>query len=89
MLPLSATDTSFIDYASRGSVIALLVIILYGGFKKEPWWVFGWVYKEVVERFDKLESAYDNLQQITIRSANAAQTLAEHEKKPEEPAKLK
>lgn len=32
----------------KGGVVALLVIILLGGVRR--WWVFGWTYREEVER---------------------------------------
>ena len=31
------------------TVAALLFVILVGGSKKAPWWVFGWLYQERVK----------------------------------------
>ena len=33
-----------LEAASRLSVVALLMLIIWGGYKK--WWVFGWTYQQ-------------------------------------------
>lgn len=53
---LLATDSmTFLDYVSRAGVVVILIIILYGGWKK--WWVFGWQYRECVDEKNEWKQA--------------------------------
>lgn len=38
---------------NSGGVVALLVIMLYGGWKAAPWWVFGREFRAMVEERDR------------------------------------
>jgi hypothetical protein len=76
-----AGDPSFLDYASKGGVIGLALIILYGGFKEKPWWVYGWVYREVVDRNTQLTKEQERLVAIASRQTNIVETLAEGDSK--------
>lgn len=75
---LLANDTSFIDYASRGGVVGLLIVILYGGFKRDPWWVFGWVYRDLETRYfrrgEQLDKWWATAQKATATAEQLAQT---------------
>lgn len=66
-----------VDYASRGGLVGLLIIILYGGFKDKPWWVFGWVYRDLQERHRKQSQRQDQLLAIATHGTIAAEALAE------------
>lgn len=59
-------------------VVALLTIIIYGGFRK--WWVFGWTHNELLERHEKLREDRDKWQDIAMRSNNLVETLTELQK---------
>jgi hypothetical protein len=78
MMLLADSGTTFLDYASRGGVIGLLAIILYGGFKKEPWWVFGWVYRDLESRYERrgvqLDKWWETARKATITAEALAQT---------------
>ena len=37
---------STLDYIQRGGSLLLVLLILYGGYRK--WWVFGWSYEEKI-----------------------------------------
>lgn len=45
---------TWLDYISKASVAVLLILIIYGGYRR--WWVFGWTYKELQERFRRMEN---------------------------------
>lgn len=69
---------SWIDIATQsGPVAGLLAIVIYGGFKRQPWWVFGWVYRDLEKRYERRGEQLDRWWEIAMRSATTAQTLAE------------
>lgn len=37
---------------NTGGVLALLLLILYGGWKAQPWWVFGREFRAMVQERD-------------------------------------
>lgn len=63
LLALDATDV--LKYASQVGVGTLLILILFGGYKK--WWVFGWIYKESENRANKLEKERDDWRDLALR----------------------
>lgn len=63
----------------------MLVIILYGGFKKDPWWVFGWVYRDLLFRYNRRGEQLDKWWETARVATTTAQTLAQ-ERLPSEPA---
>lgn len=81
-LVFAAGDGStFIDIVTRGGPIAaLLGIILFGGFKKEPWWVFGWVFRDLAARHERLREEKNDWRDMALAGTHIANTLAEREK---------
>ena len=78
---LFGADATFIDIVTRGGPIAaLLGIILYGGFKKNPWWVFGWVYRDMENRCQATADEKNDWRDIALAGSHIANTLAEREK---------
>lgn len=53
LLAQAAPGQSFLDYLSKAGVITLLILIVYGGYRK--WWVFGWVLESYEIRLNKLQ----------------------------------
>lgn len=37
---------------NTGGVVALLIVILYGGWKASPWWVFGREFRAMAQERD-------------------------------------
>ena len=72
---LAAGDNTFLDYASKGGIVGLLVVILFGGFKKDPWWVFGWVYKDLCERQIELRKEKDSWRDTALAGKDIGVTL--------------
>jgi len=69
---LAASDVlSIFDLISKGGVIALLISIVYGGYKK--WWVFGWIYKESESRTAKAEGERDDWRDIALHGTHIAE----------------
>ena len=80
LLLADTTDSLLIDLATRsGPVAALLIIILYGGFKQNPWWVFGWVYRDLLRRYNRrgeqLDKWWDTAQKATATATTTAEFL--------------
>jgi len=69
---------SGLNLISKLGVVSLLVLIVYGGFKR--WWVFSWVYQDLLERHEKLREDRDNWQQIALRSTNLVETMTDLKK---------
>lgn len=74
---LAADDAaSFLDYVSRGGVVGLLIVILYGGFRREPWWVFGWVYRDLLGRYVRRGEQLDRWWETAQKATATAQELS-------------
>ena len=59
-------------YANSLSVVAVLVLILLGGFKR--WWVFGWHYKQV-------EQEKNDWRELALKGTSLAEELTEAHKR--------
>lgn len=70
------SEPSLLDYASRGGIIGMLVVILYGGFRKEPWWVFGWVYRDLLVRYNRRGEQLDKWFETSRRALTTAEAQA-------------
>lgn len=85
---LAADQTaSLLDYLSRASIITFLIIVVYGGYKM--WWVFGWYYKEALERCTLVETRLAKMEQeknawreTALKGANIATRAFEEFQKP-------
>lgn len=78
---IADAGSTFIDVASKGGPIAaILAIILYGGFKENPWWVFGWVYRDLLVRHERLRQEKDAWRDSQLAAVNVALNLTEKEK---------
>jgi len=76
MLLADAAQT-WIDLATQsGPVAALLAIIIYGGFKRSPWWVFGWVYRDLERRHHRRGEQLDKWWEMSHTVQMTAETLA-------------
>lgn len=56
---------TILKYASQISVVSLLTIVLFGGYRK--WWVFGWIYRDAEARTVKLEKERDDWRDLALR----------------------
>lgn len=73
---LATSDLTTLDYISRAGVIVLLIIIIYGGYKK--WWVFGWQYKECVDEKNEWKEAALKSTHTAESAVAAGETLVHH-----------
>lgn len=81
---VAADGDVLIDLATRsGPVAALLLVILWGGFREKPWWVFGWVYRDLEKRYeqrgeqlDKRAELIDQWWQTASKATATAEILA-------------
>lgn len=69
---VSAVD-DFLKIASKLSVVSILIFVVYGGWKK--WWVFSWVYVDLLDRHEKLRKERDEWKAIALRSTNLVETM--------------
>lgn len=72
----AGAPSSLLDYISRGGVPALLLVILYGGFKPNPWWVFGWTYRDLQQRYERRGDALDRWWSAVRQATTTAEILA-------------
>ena len=77
---LLGASTDFVDVASKGGVIGLLVTIIYGGFRSTPWWVFGWVYREQTDRLRELHATKERWKELALRGTEVAEAVGKVEK---------
>lgn len=62
---------SLYQFIQLGGVVAVLLVILVGFYKK--WWVMGWQYKAV-------EESNAQWMELALRSTNLSQSIAEIKK---------
>lgn len=62
-------------WLQKGGFAAIFAFILFGGYRK--WWVFGWHYKEVVDRLEKVEESNIKWMEIALRGTKVAENIAE------------
>jgi hypothetical protein len=74
---LSSTfdPASLFDWIQSGGIIGLLAFIIIGGSRK--WWVFGWQYKDLQDRCEKIESSNAMWMQLALRGVNVTEKLVE------------
>lgn len=75
MLADVTNPTGLFDYLQYGGLLAFLILIMWGG--KQKWWVFGWYYKELLDRHDRLRQERDDWKNLAIRSTNLAESVNE------------
>lgn len=82
LAPLAASEEiNLLDYVSRAGVVVMLVLILYGGWRK--WWVFGWQYRDCVEEKNEWKAVALKSTHIADAAATAGEHLVERERKRE------
>lgn len=65
---LAASDSvTFLDYVSKAGVVVILIVILYGGWRR--WWVFGWQYRDCVDEKNEWKEA-------ALKSTHIAESAA-------------
>ena len=74
----TTTITDVISLVPDLGVAALLLVIIYGGFKK--WWVFAWTYQDLLDRHEKLRQDRDKWQDIALHSTNLVESIAKLKK---------
>jgi hypothetical protein len=79
--------TTIVDLISHGGVPALLIVILYGGFKEKPWWVFGNTYRDLQTRYDERGKALDKWWETARKATSVSEILAQIQKEETEKKK--
>ena len=62
--------TSLVELLDKGGTLALLLIIIVGGYRK--WWVFGWAYRD---KFDEAARWQD----IALRALNVGEAAVQRD----------
>lgn len=79
---LYSASTDWLDIVKQGGPLAaLLGFILYGGFKEKPWWVFGWTYRDLLSRHDRLRQEKDAWRDSALAAGNVSLWLSKKEKR--------
>jgi hypothetical protein len=73
-----AEANPLVDLATHnGPFAGLLLLILWGGFKEKPWWVFGWMYSDLLDRYnergERLDQLYDQSRAAVTAAERATQ----------------
>lgn len=64
----------------RITVALLLVVLLYGGSRpKDPWWVFGWLFRERTRERDEWKKLALKGTSLAKRSVQVAEEVIEDE----------
>lgn len=64
----------WVDAASRIGVIGLLLLALFGLYRR--WWVPGWAYRDLEERHERLRERYDSAIDVALSSSRGVEKSA-------------
>lgn len=70
MIIADLTFLQLYDYANKATIPVILVFLIYGGYK--GWWVFGWQYKDICDRFFKMEEEKNAWRETALRGKDIA-----------------
>jgi hypothetical protein len=70
--------SSLLDLITQGGLVALLLIIIYGGAKRL--WVFGWVYEALKQERDEWKAAALSGTLLAAKAVESAETAVEAKK---------
>lgn len=73
MLATELDVKTVFDYLNTGGTIGVLAFIIISGARK--WWVFGWQYKDLQERFQKVEESNAVWMQLALRGVDVTQQV--------------
>lgn len=59
------------DYINTGGTIGVLVFIIIAGARK--WWVFGWQFKDIEDRLEKVEQSNLMWMQLALRGVDVTE----------------
>lgn len=73
--------TELLDVLSKAGVVGLLAAILWGGSRKDPWWVFGHVHRAALADRDRqneeLREDRDRLFEIVLTNNSTVRDSTE------------
>lgn len=67
------TPKSILDWINSGGIIGLLAFIIISGTRR--WWVFGWQYKDLEDRFKKVEESNTMWMQVALRGVHVTEQI--------------
>lgn len=73
LLSDALNPTTIFDWIQSGGIIGLLIVVILGGARR--WWVFGWQYRELQDRCDKIETSNAMWMQLALRGVNVTEKL--------------
>lgn len=73
LLDGSFDPKSVFDWIQSGGIIGFLLFILIGGYRR--WWVFGWQYKDLSDRYKRVEDSNVMWMQLALRGANVTEQI--------------
>lgn len=73
MLADALNPTTVFDWIQSGGIIGVLVFVILGGARR--WWVFGWQYRDLQERCEKIETSNAMWMQLALRGVNVTEKL--------------
>jgi len=65
------TITDIFKWVTSGGIVGVLLFVLVGGYK--GWWVFGWQYKDALDRIDQAEKERDDWRDIALTGTSMAE----------------
>lgn len=65
--------TDVVNFLNKGGILGFLVLILVSGARRL--WVWGWYYKDLEERYKKVEESNSMWMQLALRGANVTETV--------------
>lgn len=61
-------------FLNSGGLLAGLVLVLFGGWKSQPWWVFGREFRAMVQERDQWRTTAERLMGIGEKAVSQIET---------------
>lgn len=75
MILADSIDEIF-KYINTGGTVGILAFIIISGAR--GWWVFGWQYKDLQERYKKVDESNAMWMQLALRGVNVTEQVVKN-----------
>lgn len=67
------TAEELLRLISAGGLLPFLLLVLYGGWRSTPFWVFGREHRKLEHRLEKTEKDLEHWREVAIRAMTATE----------------
>lgn len=67
------TPDELLRLISAGGLLPFLLLVLYGGWRSQPFWVFGREHRKLEHRLEKTEKDLEHWRDVAVRALTATE----------------